>query len=59
MPAAGGGRKPIRYFSGNLIQWCQYYRLGAAGIAERARRSRHAGCIGFCPALWRMAGSSR
>ena len=51
LPAAGGGRKPIRYFSGNLIQWCQYYRLGAAGIAERARRSRDAGCIGFCPAF--------
>jgi hypothetical protein len=51
LPAAGGGRKPIRYFSNNLIQWCQYYRLGAADIAKWARRSHDAGCIGFCPAF--------
>jgi len=50
-PAGEGAAKPLRWFSGNMLQWTQYYRLSTVDIGSWARRSRDAGCVGFVPAL--------
>jgi hypothetical protein len=50
-PAAEGPAKPLRWFSANMLQWTQYYRLSTTEIGAWVRRSRDAGCAGFVPAL--------
>jgi hypothetical protein len=50
-PAAEGTTKPLRWFSGNMLQWTQYYRLSTAELGKWIHRTRGAGCVGFLPAL--------
>ena len=50
-PSAEGRAKPLRWFSANMLQWTQYYRLSTAEIGKWIGRSREAGCAGFVPAL--------
>jgi hypothetical protein len=50
-PAAEGTARPLRWFSGNMLQWTQYYRLSTAELGKWIHRTRDAGCVGFLPAL--------
>lgn len=50
LPAAGGGRKPLPYFSDRVYHWDQYYKFNGEVLRGVIRKTAAEGLKGFLPA---------